>query len=481
MQVYVRRIVVALGVVVSLTASAVLYANWFIDDAVRNDHHRTDVRTVATLSGRPENYLIIGSDSRGFVKTAIDREHFGTAAGNAGQRSDTIMIAHIDPNGRGTLLVSFPRDLWVSIPGHGTAKINAAFNHGPQTVIDTIEQNFHIPINHYLEVDFAGFKNVVDSIGTVDLFFPTIARDLMTGLFVTTPGCNSFDGARALQYVRSRHYEYRITAAGRWHSDPTSDFGRIRRQQYFIRSMAQAAIHRAMSNPLTITSIVHSALRSLTADRALDAGGLVHLANAMRSTDPGAVAMETIPADGARSPDGQDILRVRAADAEPILEQLRSTSSSGPTVSATQSNSSIPPSGVTVRVLNGTTHQGAAAKALDDLARAGFHRDTAGNAPFKLVHTEVRYGTGDRARTKAEVVAAHLGGVGRLIPDDTILDDVVVVALGADFTHVGTGSAPTTSVTHPSLSSSTLPPNPGHTTGVTVPPTEAGRPLVGCG
>jgi LCP family protein required for cell wall assembly len=469
-----------MAVLVVLSMSGVAYAGWFIDDAVRNDLSRTKVQTSATTSGRPENFLVIGSDSRSFVSSAVDREHFGSSVAQGGSRSDTIMVAHIDPAGGGTLLVSFPRDLWVTIPGHGQQKINAAFNHGPQTVIDTIEQNFGVPINHYLEVDFDGFRNVVNAVGSVPLFFPTIARDLMTGLDVTTPGCAQFDGERSLQYVRSRHYEYRTSPTSRWRSDPTADLGRIRRQQYFIRSLAQAAIRRGLNNPLRITGIVHSALRSLTADQGLDARSLIRLANALRDTDPGALAMQTIPADIGRSSDGQSILRLRAADAAPLLARLRSTTS-GPGA-PTSTLPGIPASGITVSVLNGTAVQGAARTALAALTKQGFRAGTAGNSPVALRTTEVRFGSGDRAREKAQVVAAHLGGVGRLVVDDTILDDIVTVVLGDDFRGVSAAGAhlrPTT--TGAASTSSTLPANPGRTEGVQVPVTEAGRPVVGCG
>ena len=125
------------------------------------------------------------------------------------------MIAHIDPGKHTGILVSFPRDLWVEIPGHGTAKINAAFAFGgPQLAITTIEQNFDIPISHYLEVDFAGFRDIVDAIGSVPIYFPDArARhehrpgDHRRGLPAT------FRGEEALAYVRSRYYQYQ-TADG---------------------------------------------------------------------------------------------------------------------------------------------------------------------------------------------------------------------------------------------------------------------------
>ena len=82
------------------------------------------------------------------------------------------MVAHIDDRTGTALLVSFPRDLWVAIPGIGHAKINAAFNAGPQRVIETIENDFDIPISHYLEVDFEGFRKMVNAIGTIPDLLP---------------------------------------------------------------------------------------------------------------------------------------------------------------------------------------------------------------------------------------------------------------------------------------------------------------------
>ena len=150
-----------------------------------------------------------------------------------------MMVVHIDPGKRTGVLVSFPRDLWVPIPGHGTNKINAAFAFGgPQLAIETIKQDFDIPISHYLEVDFAGFRDIVNAIGSVPIYFPTPARDHNTGLIIPhAPDATTSTATQALAYVRSRYYEY--TQNGQWQYDPTSDLGRIERQQYFIRSLSR--------------------------------------------------------------------------------------------------------------------------------------------------------------------------------------------------------------------------------------------------
>ena len=121
-----------------------------------------------------------------------------------------MMVAHIDPGKRTGVLVSFPRDLWVAIPDHGTAKINAAFAFGGRSSRSRrSSRTSAIPISHYLEVDFAGFRDIVNAIGSVPIFFPTPARDHNTGLsHPDRRAASNLTGDQALAYVRSRYYEY---------------------------------------------------------------------------------------------------------------------------------------------------------------------------------------------------------------------------------------------------------------------------------
>src|ERR1700722_1871764 len=157
-----HRLLVALLICCVITAAlgvAVLRA----EDAKVADIPAADIPPGLLQAGG--NYLIIGSDTRSFVNNPADAAAFGSAKSQSGQRSDTIMVAHIDPGKHTGVLVSFPRDLWVPIPNHGTSKINAAFAFGgPQLTIRTIEQDFNIPISHYLEVDFEGFRDIVNAI-----------------------------------------------------------------------------------------------------------------------------------------------------------------------------------------------------------------------------------------------------------------------------------------------------------------------------
>jgi anionic cell wall polymer biosynthesis LytR-Cps2A-Psr (LCP) family protein len=146
------RIVIAIVVCALVAGAAVFRINSYIDDRI-DEIPRVQLN-VAPRSGSAANFLIIGSDTRSFVANEQDKEAFTdnevTADGPA--RSDTMMVLHAD--GDASYVVSFPRDLWVDVPGHGSERINAAFNDGPQTVIDTLQQDFNVPINHYLEVNF---------------------------------------------------------------------------------------------------------------------------------------------------------------------------------------------------------------------------------------------------------------------------------------------------------------------------------------
>src|SRR5476649_2461434 len=156
---FVHRFFVALVICAVMITGLVVTANIVKQQKISKIAKREIDPKLLTEGG---NYLIIGSDTRAFVDSKTDTEHFGSKATQTGQRSDTIMVVHIDPGKHTGILVSFPRDLWVAIPGHGTAKINAAFAFGgPQLTIATIKQDFNIPISHFLEVDFAGFRDIV--------------------------------------------------------------------------------------------------------------------------------------------------------------------------------------------------------------------------------------------------------------------------------------------------------------------------------
>ena len=456
----------ALGATTAVTVGGLAGVNYVYDQKVENIE-RVDVSVDEnTDPGEPANFLLIGSDTRAFVETAEQEEAFGDETETGGQRSDTIMIVHVDPDARTGLLVSFPRDLLVDIPGLGESKINAAYNEGPQKVIDTIQSNFEIPIHHYLEVDFASFEGIVNAVGGVPIYFPAPARDEVTGLDVAYfgavyPGCFELDGPMALAYVRSRNYEYQ--EGDDFVTDPTADLGRIDRQQTFMRRLAAEAVATSLRNPLAANRIADEALSELKADEGLSRTDINKLIQAFRRVDPNdpnSIEMVTFPWTPASN--GADLDPDMVA-AEPLLARLR-TLAPPPAVAEGPA-----PTEIRVGALNGSGVSGAAADTALALQEHGFQVTGTGNADA-VEQTEVHYRAG--SEDKAEVVRSVLtGGVGTLVEDDAIVEADVQLVLGDDFEGIAapagaapaeTTAAPETTPPPDSGSEETTPPEQGN-------------------
>ncbi|MEZ5218555.1 MAG: LCP family protein, partial [Ilumatobacteraceae bacterium] len=234
------------------------------------DFEVEDALADADPGGTVENFLLVGSDSRADSDPdSPDYGGIGSADQTTGQRSDTIMVLRHDRVTNEAALLSLPRDLWVTISDTGKKnRINAAVSHGPDVLVQTISDNLGIPINHYVEVDFSGFKTLVDAIGGVPVCFDYPTRDHNTGLMVATPGCYELSGIEGLQYTRSRHFEQ--FKDSEWTEDPTSDLGRIKRQQEFIVTALQRANGRIGENPFVINGLLAAAQESLTIDPGLE-------------------------------------------------------------------------------------------------------------------------------------------------------------------------------------------------------------------
>ncbi len=461
---FVRRVITAFVIAVILTTA--LIAGTYAEAARKvSKVARVAIDTSVLQAGG--NFLLIGSDSRAFVNDPQEAQHFGSAQQQTGQRSDTIMVAHIDDKSGTALLVSFPRDLWVAIPGIGNAKINAAFNAGPQRVIETIENDFDIPISHYLQVDFAGFRSMVNALGTIPIYFPAPARDTKSGLLVNQAGCQHLNGDQALAYVRSRYYESLVN--GQWKSDPTSDLGRIRRQQYFLRTLAQQTLHAATRAPWNASALLDSMLPNLQRDPKLGFSSLRALAYAFHR--PGGVETQTLPVNR-QFISGQDALVLDSAKAAPLLARLRGI---GNPSSSPGRTASVDPATVHVAVENGSGRSGLGARASDALGGLGFSVvGTATNADrSNYLVTEVRYASG--AQASAQFLLSELGGAGRVVALNASAPsgaDVVLV-LGRDYNGLTRPSAKTT----PSTAAGTT-----HATGGSAPGTTSptSLPAVGC-
>jgi LCP family protein required for cell wall assembly len=262
------------------------------------------------------NYLILGSDSRSGL-SAQEQDQFGTDQDIGGaNRSDVIMLVHTDPALEKAIILSFPRDLWVNIPGRGEDKINAAFeggleHGGAQLVAKTVQQLTHLTINHVLYVDLAGFQGIVRTLGGVTMCIPANladpatgrVQDPLTGLDVA-PGCQQLDAKQSLAYVRTRHLR----------CDLIPDFSRIGRQQQFLR----AVLNRLLS-PSEIAkapSLIRPIAHNLVADESLDLADIIYLVKQLEGISTGAVEFRAVPG----TPGWEGSLSVVKMD--PVAEQI---------------------------------------------------------------------------------------------------------------------------------------------------------------
>jgi LCP family protein required for cell wall assembly len=225
------------------------------------------VSAITDYSGRPANgpgtnWLIVGSDSRAGLTARQQQElHVGS---DTGVNTDTVMVLHKGANG--PVLMSIPRDSYVTVPGYtdsrGTAhsahkdKINAAFAAGgPQLLVKTVETTTGIHLDHYTEVGFTGVVDIVNSLGGVPICLSAPVKDAKSGADLKA-GCQTLNGTQSLQLVRTRY------------SLPDSDLSRIQNQQRFLQAMAKQVVRPGTwLNPFTLYPFLSAALDSLRVDQ----------------------------------------------------------------------------------------------------------------------------------------------------------------------------------------------------------------------
>lgn len=258
---------------------------------------------TGTSSGglKPMNILLIGSNTR----TGLDpseASQFGSASDVPGARSDVTMVLHLDPATGSASLLSIPRDLFVDLPPHSVAgsvgKIDGALNDGADNLIAAISGSLGIPINHYVEINFDGFRRSIDAIDGIHMSFPTPLRDTLSGLQVNQTGCQRLNGATALAVVRARHLQY--LSNGRWLDDPLSDLARIRRDHTFLRIFVSAAKAQA-TNPLKLNALIGALLNQVTVDSGMNLNMFISLFRRYRHLNTDTVPETTLPITVVRS------------------------------------------------------------------------------------------------------------------------------------------------------------------------------------
>ncbi len=340
-----KKTVVALCAVIVLLAAVVGGGYgylWYRYSQISKVHISDE---VAAQSGAPFTILVIGSDTR-VGESSQAAQAFGSASAVTGQRSDVVQLWRVTPSTKQIQIMSIPRDTVVSmlppdVAQFGTFnRINSSYNSGANQLVKTITANFGIPINHVVQVDFSGFQDAVQALGGIWLNFPYPVKDSYSGLNITTPGCQLLNGAQALAVARARHYEYYTN--GYWHTDGTSDFGRIQRQDVFLKSLITAA--KSKVNPLTVNAFIGSVHEGVTIDDSFGFNQLIGLALTYHSFDPTNLQGQTLPTEAANGfGDLGDVLTVQQPEAQQMLVNLFGSSLVAPTTPPPNAAGDTPP------------------------------------------------------------------------------------------------------------------------------------------
>ena len=235
-----QRFLVVLGMAVSAGFFGAGYLFWqanVVLGEVPRISVGTDVLAQEGDPGEPVNFLLVGVDSSEGLDpddpVRVGREVEDEARGIV--RPDTILIARLDPATGMVSLLSLPRDLIVEVEGGTTTRLNATQAVGGiGALITAIDTNLSIPINHFIQADFAGFSDIVDIVGGVPVYFPYQTRDLGSGLSIPREGCFNLTGGEALSYVRARSLEEFIDDEWVRLAAAAPDLARIDRQQQFL-------------------------------------------------------------------------------------------------------------------------------------------------------------------------------------------------------------------------------------------------------
>ena len=401
------------------------------------------------------NYLLLGSDSRAGLSPE-QQEQFGTDESIGGEtRADTIMLVHTDPRLQKAIVVSFPRDLWVPIPGRGHDRINTAFEGGlrrggAQVVAQTVANLTGLKIDHFLYVDLEGFRRTVTTLGGVDMCIPAYnvntpgdltgtgpdgepilvhydevghIADPNSGLNIE-PGCQRLDGDQALAYVRARHLP----------CDHIPDFARIGRQQQFLRAVVNQMLQPSMV--VRAPALVGPILENLRRDADLLPSDLVYLVGQLRGLSTGAVEFRTVP--GVAALEGTKAVLRMDPSAQQIFRAIRQGRPIG-NVGTQLVNT--PPSEANTRVAVVDADSEGTAPAVESvLSDAGFDI-----TPGIWSTSETSIDVGEpailfrpEASAEAQVVAAYFPGLA-LVASEDLRDAQVAIVVDSTYSLVRPG------------------------------------------
>jgi LCP family protein required for cell wall assembly len=399
-----------------------------------------------------ENFLLVGSDSRA---GATSSEGVGTANQVEGARSDTVMVAHIPADRKRVVVVSFPRDLEVDRPaceawdsktnrytGKQVAvakavKLNTAYEvGGPRCVTKLVQQLSGLRINHFVGIDFQGFKTMVDAVSGVEICVARPIRDDELGVVIPNAGRQTISGDAALSFVRARKVQGELK----------TDYERIQRQQRFLSALLRRAMSgQVLLDPAKMNRFLN-AFASATFGENISVDQLLPLAQSLQGLDPGRVSFLTMPHQTQESGTGDSKVFHELPDLGDAKKLFQAIIDGTPLAGegATPPNGQqAPPAAPTgdnsgdggqhpmkIQVLNGgSTKSRIATTTADALRKQGFEVVRVDNAPEQVPHTLIRFGAPGQAVARALAAAVP----GATLQQDPSMGGAVVLTLGPEF------------------------------------------------
>jgi LCP family protein required for cell wall assembly len=414
-----RLLLIVVGGLVTVALVCSFFGWRFVSQLVSKNAQEVQNLTPSQ-AGEATNFLLVGSDTRaGLSRAELNR--VGTKE-VSGQRTDTIILVHVSPRYQKAVMMSIPRDLKVDIPGHGANKINAAYAFGgPALLVKTIEQNFHIPVNHYAEIDFAGFLKVVDAVNGVRLCNQSGHRldDSFANLHMA-PGCQEMNGVQALAFVRARHVD--------------SDFGRIGRQQQFLRAvMDKIASTGNLVNVPKLVNIADIVSDHTKTDDTLTTGEAISLVRRVGKLDGSSVDMRVYPSYPAPLDPTNGVSYVKALPEAPLLTRALADDDPRLPPVGLPGGKGVGLSSMRLSVLNGTTQQGAAGRAAESLRTYGLRIVGTGNARREIGARSTLTFPSSLSQ-QANLLGSLLGSQVRLVQsNDPSLAGQLTLTIGSSF------------------------------------------------
>ncbi|MBV9594513.1 MAG: LCP family protein [Actinobacteria bacterium] len=436
------RVVAALASLAVLIGSFWVWSTWrqFKADIPHGAAIAPSDNPTKDIDGKDQNILLLGNDSRAGA-TAAELQALGTQDDGGSANTDTMMLMHIPANGSKASVISFPRDSYVAIPGHGMDKLNAAFPDGynaargaGQTEVQaessgitllagTLSQLTGLHIDHYVMINLLGFYRISNAIGGVPVLLCQAQKEANSGINLPA-GLSTISGTQALAFVRQRY----------GFADGLGDLDRIKRQQYFLTQVFHSLTSSGvLLNPLKIKRLLDAVSSSLLTDPSID---ILGLAADFQQMSAGNLTFQTVPTDGFANESVGSVVVVHPADVQAFAQQLvGGSTSSAASATPLAGAKTVAPSSVTVDVLNGSNENGTASRNADTLRQLGFTIGKTGNSST-VDATTINYPAGLEDQAKTLLAAIPSAKV-----QATSSVSRVTLVLGTDNMQVG-GSSP---------------------------------------